>query len=135
MWGRREVANILEIEEGLRSADEKRRWAAAAAAGELVSSHPVAVWSLVVAHGSSSVEDVRAAVATCMLEHLLEEHFDEYFPLLKKEIRAGNLLLGDTLRRSWKFGQAEEPERSARWESVLGYIRARLARSTGGDPE
>lgn len=129
------MPSVLEIEEGLRSADERRRWAAAEAAGELVSTRPRFVWSLVVAHGSSAEEDVRAAVATCMLEHLLEEHFDEYFPLLENEIRAGNLLLGDTLRRSWKLGQAEDPERSAQWDKIVSFAKVALAKAADSRPQ
>lgn len=119
--------NIMEIDAGLRSDDEKERWSAAEAAGELVESRPRAVWNLVVAHGVSSCEDVRAAVATCMLEHLLEERFDEYFPLLESEIQSGKLLLGDTLRRCWKLGLSERPDNAARWDNVVSYAKRGLA--------
>jgi hypothetical protein len=124
------MVNVFEIEAGLRSASEKERWAAAGAAGDLVTSRPRVVWSLVVAHGASPIEDVRAAVATCMLEHLLEEHFDEYFPPLEHEIRSGNFLLGDTLRRCWKMGQSELPENSARWDELVKFARESLAGRT-----
>jgi len=80
---------VLEIDAGLRSDVESERWSAAEAGGRLLASRSRAVWNLVVTHGVSANEDVRAAVATCMLEHLLEERFDEFFPLLEAEIRSG----------------------------------------------
>lgn len=124
------MVNVFDIEAGLRSDSEKVRWAAAEAAGALVTSRPRAVWNLVLAHGASPIEDVRAAVATCMLEHLLEEHFNEYFSPLEQEVRSGNLLLGDTLRRCWKMGQAELPENSARWDELVTFSRENLAGRT-----
>jgi len=65
-----------------------------------------------------------------MLEHLLEEHFNEYFSPLEQEVRSGNLLLGDTLRRCWKMGQAELPENSARWDELVTFSRENLAGRT-----
>lgn len=124
--------NVIEIDAGLRSQDEKERWSAAEAAGDLIARRPRAVWNLVVVHGTSANEDVRAAVATCMLEHLLEERFDEYFPLLESEVLSGKLLLGDTLRRCWKLGLAELPDNSARWDQVVSYVKERTA---GGNSE
>lgn len=118
---------VLEIDAGLRSDVESERWSAAEAAGELLASHPGEVWNLVVAHGVSGNEDVRAAVATCMLEHLLEERFDEYFPLLESEIRSGKVLLGDTLRRCWKLGLSELPHNAARWDALVSFARKTLA--------
>jgi hypothetical protein len=118
---RPEPGDILDIDAALRSTVEKERWAAAEAAGQLVSDRPRAVWNLVVAHGASEIEDVRSAVATCMLEHLLEEHFEEYFPLLEREIRAGNIMLGDTLRRCWKLGQAELGANADRWDKLVSF--------------
>lgn len=124
------MVNVFEIDAGLRSMVEKERWTAAEAAGDLLASRPQAVWNLIVTHGISPIEDVRDAVATCMLEHLLEEHFDEYFPLLEHEIRSGKLLLGDTLRRCWKLGVAELEENSDRWEGLVKFAREGLARQS-----
>jgi hypothetical protein len=54
-----------------------------------------------------------------MLEHLLEQEFDTYFPLLEQEIKGGNGNLKDTLRLCWKLGQAEEPSRAAQWDNLV----------------
>jgi HEAT repeat protein len=121
------MKSIQEIDLGLSSADEKVRWAAAQAAGELIDKSPWDVWQLVLRHGASELEDTRSAVATCMLEHLLERHFDNFFPLLEAQVRQGNVLLGDTFRRCWKFGVAEDIRNSQRWDSLAREVR--LAKS------
>ena len=74
--------------------------------GEFIRSHPEAVWEVVCEYGVSEDEDMRDGVATVLLEHLLEHHFDAYFPRLRERIEAGSPLLRDTLRRCWAFGQA-----------------------------
>jgi hypothetical protein len=60
---------------------------------------------------------MRIAVATVLLEHLLEHHFDAYFPRLKDLIEAGSVMLADTLARCWAFGQAE-----SRWAEVEALV-------------
>jgi hypothetical protein len=69
---------LKEIEEGLSSLDETTRWQAAIAAEELIyEGRPQDAWFVVKKYGSSENEDVRTAIATCVLEHLLEYHFEE----------------------------------------------------------
>jgi len=94
------------------------RWQALIVVGESVESNPAAVWDVICQHGESPDEDLRTGVATVLLEHLLEYHFDEYFPLLKERIEAGSGMLRDTLRRCWAFGQAEP-----RWQEVIELTR------------
>ena len=43
---------------------------------DFVETEPDAVWSFVQRWGTSPDEDLRSAVATLLLEHLLEHHFD-----------------------------------------------------------
>jgi len=45
--------------------------------------NPEMIWPLVVKHGSSDNAEVRAAIATCVLEHILEYHFEHYFPMVE----------------------------------------------------
>jgi hypothetical protein len=87
-------------------ADNDCRWQALIVVGESVESDPEAVWQVVCEHGASEDEDMRSGVATVLLEHLLEHHFDAYFPRLKGRIEAGSPLLADTLGLCWPFGQA-----------------------------
>ena len=74
------LKDLRTLEDGLASGSESDRWAAAAELGEFVFEHPDSVWPLVLRFGSSDVEDVRQAIATNVLEHILEHHFDSFFP-------------------------------------------------------
>src|SRR4051812_13600743 len=67
------------------------RWQAIIAVGEFVEVEPEAVWSFVGRWGSSPDEDLRTAIATCLLEHLLEHHFDLFMPRVKQAALADRL--------------------------------------------
>jgi hypothetical protein len=47
------------------------RWQAVIAVGEFVEAEPEAVWAFVERWGKHANEDLRSAIATCLLEHLL----------------------------------------------------------------
>jgi hypothetical protein len=116
------MIETADIENGLSSEDEKVRWDAAIAAGELIAVRPRDVWSIVKKYGSIDDPDLRTAVATCILEHLLEHCFEDFFPLLEKEIEGGNLLLGETFSECWKFGQSELPQNTVLWDNLQSKI-------------
>jgi hypothetical protein len=86
--------------------DNDCRWQALIVVGEYIRSDPEAVWAVICEYGASDDDDMRDGVATVLLEHLLEYHFDAYFPRLKERIEAGSHLLADTLSSCWAFGQA-----------------------------
>jgi hypothetical protein len=52
------------------------RWQAIIAIGDFAETDPEPIWAFVVRWGNHADEDLRTAVATCLLEHLLEYHFD-----------------------------------------------------------
>ena len=114
---------VNQIEAGLASSSETERWAAAAAATEYVYAEPDKIWPLVVRFGSSDELDVRQAIASCVLEHILEHHFETFFPRLEGEIRGGNGNLRDTLKLSWKLGHSESAANSARWDALIQETR------------
>lgn len=94
------------------------RWQAAIVVGESVELNPDGVWQVICKFGESRDEDMRDAVATVLLEHLLEHRFDECFARLKSRIEGGSRRLVDTLRRCWAFGEAE-----AKWPEVEALLR------------
>ena len=93
------------------------RWQAIIAVGEYIESEPEAVWSFIVRWGDHSQEDLRDAVATCLLEHLLEHHFSDYFPRVE-QLAFDRPLFADMFQRCWKFGQSNEPTNSERFDDL-----------------
>jgi hypothetical protein len=81
--------------------DNDCRWQALIVIGELMWTHPEEVWQVVLAHGGSEDSDMRAGVATVLLEHLLEEHFEEYFPRIRAEILRGSARFAETVGMCW----------------------------------
>jgi hypothetical protein len=110
--------NFKKLEADLASKIEKRRWQAASDLGEHIKDSPQPVWEIIERHGSSSNEDLRTAIATCLLEHLLQHHFKVYFPKVKQKVLAKDALFADTFSRCWKFGQSEEAGNSKAWEAL-----------------
>jgi hypothetical protein len=80
------------------------------------------VWPFIVRWGASSDEDLRNAVATCLLEHLLEYHFDAFIPRVEQAAHS-NAFFANTVHRCAKFGQSEEAGRSARLKRLVASIR------------
>lgn len=64
-------------------ADNDCRWQAVIVVGELVDSDPEAVWDVVEQFGDSPDSDMRTAVATVLLEELLDRYVEEYFPCVR----------------------------------------------------
>ena len=97
--------------------DNDCRWQAVIVVGEYIEDYPEGVWEVISQFGESEDEDMRVAVATVLLEHLLEHHFVAYFPRLRERVQGGSLLMADTLSRCWAFGQAE-----AHWGEVKALL-------------
>src|SRR5258708_33406903 len=95
------------VEEG-----QDPRWQAIIAVGEHIESEPEAVWSFIHRWGGHPQEDLRAAIATCLLERLLEDHFAAYFPQVQQAALA-DPLFGATVQSCWQFGRAKEPGNAA----------------------
>jgi hypothetical protein len=97
--------------------DEDPRWQAIIAVEEFVESDPDAVWSFVERWGTCPDEDLRAAIATCLLEHLLEYHFSGLFPKVEAAVNRSREF-ADTFSRCGQFGQSELPKNKARFEAL-----------------
>ncbi len=116
--------DLEKIDKEIGSPDENTRWQAVIALGEHghCEHAPEVIWPLVVKWGSSENEDVRTAIATCILEHILECHFDEYFEKTAALVRGGNKEFGDTFSRCWKFDNANVSENNERWDELDEFI-------------
>lgn len=85
--------------------DNDCRWQSLIVIGEFIENHPEDIWSIVLEHASNSDEDMKTALATILLEHLLEHHFDNFVPKLRREIVDGkNLAVAKVLAKCWVFG-------------------------------
>ncbi len=93
------------------------RWQCIIDLGEYVESNPHEVWTFVERWGGHRDEDLRAAIATCLLEHLLEHHFDTIFPRVEQRATVDKRF-GETFRMCAKFGQAELPQNASRFDAL-----------------
>ena len=64
---------------GIGEHDESR-WPAVIAVSEYIETNPEEFWDFVVKWCSHADKDLRDAVSCCVLEHLLEYHFELVFP-------------------------------------------------------
>jgi len=76
------------------------RWQAIISIGEFSEAEPEAVWGFIRRWAPHSDSDLRDAIATCLLEHLLEHHFESYFPRVEIEARS-DPRFGDCFSRCW----------------------------------
>src|SRR3974390_3650245 len=65
------------------------RGRASIAVADHIEVYPDEVWRFTRKWGAHPNADLRTAVATCLLEHLLEEHFDQIFPLVSEACTRG----------------------------------------------
>jgi len=109
---------LREIATGLASADEDTHWQAAIALGAFSETDPEDIWPLVEKWGSCRDEDTRTAISTCVLEHVLEAHFEPFFTRAEQLIQQNNVAFADTFSGCWQFGQANLPGNSERFVNL-----------------
>jgi hypothetical protein len=82
---------------------ETCRWQAAILIGQFIPFAPDDVWEIVRGCSSASNEDLRAALSTVVLEHLLGFDFDRTFARVREELRQGNRGILDIASTCWDF--------------------------------
>jgi len=97
------------------------RWQCIIDLGEYVESNPEELWTFVKKWGSHPDEDLRAAIATCLLEHLLEHHFDFIFPRVEQQVSVDKRF-GETFGMCAKCGQAELPDNALRFDALMAAV-------------
>jgi len=100
------------------------RWQAIIRVGEFIESEPEAVWAFVVRWGKHAQADLRMAVATCLLEHLLDAHFEMMLPRVRKTAME-SVRFAEMLEACWPFGRAETLRNWQRVERVKREARRR----------
>jgi hypothetical protein len=113
------IARAESILPGERAAEgeEDPRWQAIIAVAEFVETDPDPVWAFVERWGTNPDDDLRSAIATCVLEHLLECHFDLIFPRTDRLARA-NQPFAEMIGWCALFGQSELPLNAARLQRL-----------------
>ncbi len=107
-----------------KAAPEKHtdpRWQAIIAVGKFIEADPMPVLEFAEHWGQHPDPDLRAAIATCLVEHLLEHHFSLVFPRVKSLARA-NQLFGNTVSLCFKFGGTLEPQNSASFDQLVNEV-------------
>jgi hypothetical protein len=94
------------------------RWQAIIRVAEFVESEPDELWHFAQRWGASPDPDLRAAIATCLLEHLLEHHFTYLFQRVAAAARA-DPRFADTFLQCWRFGQTLEPQNAAQLDGLV----------------
>jgi hypothetical protein len=73
--------NYFDLAKSLvRDSNNDCRWQALIVIGEYIQSQPEAVWQVIQEFGVSPDDDMRTAVATVLVEHLLEYHSRPTYP-------------------------------------------------------
>ena len=94
------------------------RWQAIMRVEEHIQEKPEEVWRFARRRGTHANADLRTAVATLLLEHLLAFHFSRIFPLVS-EACGESTRFADTLSRCWALGQARRPENMRRLRGLM----------------
>ena len=97
--------------------NDDSRWQVIHEIGWFVRSDPVQVWEFICRWGSHPEKDLRGAVACVLLEHMLEYHFDKYFPEVKAKALT-DPLFAFTFEMCSRFGQSTEPQNAKRLDEL-----------------
>lgn len=106
------------------AAERDRRWPAVARLAAFIDQEPDAIWAFVARWGSDPDAQVRTAIATCLLEPLLDKHFARCFPLVESAVR-GDPRFADTFLLCWPFGEASQDANVRRFSALKAEASAR----------
>jgi hypothetical protein len=120
MTVQQEIESAERILPGEEAPDDEEdpRWQAIMAVGEFLDSEPQPIWAFIEYWGVYPDDDLRSAIATILLEHLLEKHFERFFPRVQQLVRA-NRVFAATFTSCWKFGQSESSANGARFDALM----------------
>jgi hypothetical protein len=99
------------------------RWQAIIAVGEFIETDPIPVCDFALKWARRPGWDLQAAIACCLLEHLLEYHFDLVFPRMRQAARVNARVAEHFLDWRWPFGQAKLSRNVARLKRLAYELR------------
>jgi hypothetical protein len=98
------------------------RWQAIIKVGEFIISNPIDVLNFSIKWGAHRNKDIHSAIATCLIEHLLENHFELVYPKIFESVKS-NKHLADTVLQCWDFGQSTKSENSNRFSELISLCK------------
>jgi hypothetical protein len=121
---------IARAERVLPGRETKRgvcpRWQAIIAVGEFIESDPIPVSEFALKWARRRGRDLGTAIHCCLIEHLLEHHFELVFPRMRKAARE-SARVADLFIDLWKspfvFGQATQPDNLKRLRRLSSELR------------
>ncbi len=127
----REVQRVIaKAERVLPGRESKRgvcpRWQAIIAVGEFIETNPIPVCDFALKWARRRGRDLGAAIQCCLIEHLLEYHFDLVFPRMSKAARENGRVAEffiDLWKSPFQFGQAIEPKNRVRLKRLSSELR------------
>ena len=120
-----ENAEAILPGEATPEGQEDPRWQAIIAVADFTEDEPEPLWAFVERWGQHPDEDLRQAIATCLLEHLLEHHFDLVFPRVERLARS-NPCFAQAVGMCWLFGDAERPNNAARLGELVKNVKCEM---------
>jgi hypothetical protein len=101
------------------------RWPAIIKVGGFIETDPLPVCVFALKWARRPGADLQGAISCCLLEHLLEHHFDLVFPLMRKAARENRRVAEHFTDWRWPFGQATLPKNVARLRRLAYEVRRR----------
>jgi hypothetical protein len=122
----RALARVEQLLPGKPAYPADSRWRAMLdIKDDFIKTHPEEIWPFVLRWGKHRQTDLRDAIACCLLEHLLENHFNLMFPRVR-EAANNSRRFADTLRRCYWMGEAAWPPNAAMLDRIVGVKRFRF---------
>lgn len=88
------------------------RWQAIIAVGEFIESDPIPVCDFAMKWARRRGRDLQGAISCCLIEHLLEHHFDLVLPRMRTAARENARVAAHFIglwKSPFQFGQAQQP--------------------------
>jgi len=104
------------------------RWRTILDLARYVETDPESIWRFVARWGCAPDENLRGAVATCLLEGLLEYHFEKIFDRVAK-LALQEPLFASTVELCWRFAEGGNPDHLTRLRELQEESRQRRAGS------
>ena len=100
------------------------RWQAIIEVVAYIESDTDAVWAFAERWGAHEQDDLRMAIATCVLEHLLEHDFERVFPRVEHLARR-DAHFADTFSSCWTFGKSKQPDHASQFDRLKNELADR----------